>query len=42
MKLPLQKLSQILDARPELPSQFVTREGVKVEITGDRWVLPLL
>lgn len=42
MKLPLQKSPQIFDSRPELPSQFFTREGVKVEITGDRWVLPLL
>ena len=42
MKLLLHKAPQISDSALELPSQFFTREGVKVEITGDRWTFPLL
>lgn len=42
MKSTLQKTSQVFDPGPELPSQFFTREGVKVEIAGDRWAFPLL
>lgn len=42
MNLLLHKAPQISDSALELPSQFFTREGVKVEITGDRWTFPLL
>ncbi|EGT5723364.1 site-specific integrase [Cronobacter sakazakii] len=42
MKLTLEEAPKIFHSGPELPSQFFTREGVKVEIAGDIWVFPLL
>ncbi|MFS6938981.1 site-specific integrase [Neisseria animaloris] len=42
MKLLLQKVPSNFNSRLEMPSHFFTREGVKVEIAGDIWVLPLL